>query len=227
MVDIVFGLHLSEVSSTIEVLTDKSIFMSFTLPSLPYAYDALAPHIDAQTMEIHHTKHHQTYLDKLNDYCAQHDTSAEIADIIASIDADSASVLRNNAGGYHNHMLFWANLSPDATKLSNALEDAVQKTFGSLESCHDALIAAGTGQFGSGWVWLVSDAQGALSVMSTPNQDSPLMSALYGDGHHVLLALDVWEHAYYLAYQNRRPDYLEAIMKVVNWAEVSDRYDNR
>lgn len=199
--------------------------MTFQLPELGFAYDALEPHVDAKTMEIHHSKHHQAYMDKLNGYCADNGVESTIEEIIAGIDADSAPLLRNNAGGYHNHSLFWENLTAEKTEKSDALKAGMEEAFGSLEKCFEEFVAAGAGQFGSGWVWMVSDADGKISIMATPNQDSPLMSSLYGAGHRVILAIDVWEHAYYLNYQNRRPDYLAAVCNVINWDVVSQRYE--
>jgi len=198
--------------------------MTFTLPQLAHSFDALEPHIDAQTMEIHYTKHHQAYMDKLNGYCDEHALEGSIEDIVASITTESAPLLRNNAGGYHNHMLFWENLTPEKTEKSDALSEAMATSFGSLPQCFEDFVTAGASQFGSGWLWMVCDDDGKISIMTTPNQDSPLMHALYGQGHHILLAIDVWEHAYYLTYQNRRPDYLAAICTVINWDVVSARY---
>jgi len=200
--------------------------MKFTLPELPYAFDAFEPRIDARTMEIHYSKHHQAYLDKLNAYLTEKDGEDQtIEEIVSGIDANSPAVFRNNAGGYHNHMLFWENLTPDKKEVGGSLQEAIKRDFGSLEACLEQLKAGGTGQFGSGWVWLVSDANGKLSVMSTPNQDSPLMKALYGEGHRVIMGIDVWEHAYYLTYQNKRPDYLDAVMEIIDWDEALRRYE--
>jgi len=201
--------------------------MTFTLPTLPYAFTALEPHIDAQTMEIHYTKHHQAYLDKLNAHCAENAVDMSIEDILAATDDRTPGVLRNNGGGYHNHCLFWENLTPDENELSGELLDAVTSDFGSVEDCLAQVSSEGVARFGSGWVWLVSDTAGALRVMSTPNQDSPLMQNIYGDGHTIILAIDVWEHAYYLQYQNRRLDYLQAIGHVIDWCVAMDRYTNR
>ncbi len=201
--------------------------MTFTLPDLPYHPNALEPHIDAQTMEIHYSKHHQAYLDKLNAYCAENAVNLSIEDILSAVDEETPAVLRNNGGGYHNHCLFWENLTPDDNVPSGDLLDAVNRDFGGVEECLAQIASEGAARFGSGWVWLVSDKDGALRIMSTPNQDSPLMQSVYGEGHNVILAIDVWEHAYYLLYQNRRPDYLDAIGKVLDWRVAMERYGRR
>ncbi len=199
--------------------------MSFSLPDLPYAYDALEPHIDEQTMRIHHTKHHQGYTDKLN--AALEGTGLEGENIeailadLGRLPEDRRTAVRNNGGGYHNHAIFWTLMSPNGGgrptgDLARALDDA----FGSFDAFKEAFEEAAKGQFGSGWAWLVLGGDG-LEVVARPNQDSPVM-----DGLHPILGLDVWEHAYYLKYQNRRPDYVSAWWNVVNWDEADRRYRN-
>jgi superoxide dismutase, Fe-Mn family len=197
----------------------------FALPELGYAYDALEPHIDARTMEIHHGKHHAGYTSKLNDalegHSALHGKSAEelVADL-GSLPDGIRTAVRNNGGGYVNHALFWDIMRPGGAKApSGDLASAIDSTFGSLQAFKDKLQGAAGGQFGSGWGWLAVDAKGGLQVLSTPNQDSPL-----SQGHTPILGVDVWEHAYYLHYQNRRPDYLSAWWNVVNWDVVGKKY---
>ena len=197
--------------------------MTFKLPSLPYAADALEPHIDAKTMEIHHGKHHNGYTGKLN--AAIEGTALEgksIEEILGNLDMSNAAI-RNNGGGYYNHCLFWEIMGPDAGEMSSELSDAIEAAFGSFDAFKDAFSKAATTQFGSGWAWLCVHSDGKLEVCSTPNQDNPLMKDVSCGGTPIL-GLDVWEHAYYLNYQNRRPDYIEAFFKVVNWSEVSKRY---
>jgi Fe-Mn family superoxide dismutase len=197
--------------------------MAFEVPPLPYAPDALEPHIDAQTMSIHHDKHHQAYVDKLNAALegTEH-ADAPIEDIIANLDAipeDKRGPVRNNGGGHYNHSLFWPSMSADGGGAPDGdLGAAIDAAFGSFDDFKDKFEAAGVGQFGSGWAWLVLDG-GALAVTSTPNQDNPLSS-----GKTPLLGNDVWEHAYYLKYQNKRPDYLKAWWNTVDWAEIGRRY---
>jgi Fe-Mn family superoxide dismutase len=197
--------------------------MAHTLPPLPYASDALEPHIDSQTMQIHHGKHHQAYVTNLN---AAIEKAPELAswsldDLNSKINSVPEAVrtaVRNNGGGHWNHSLFWTLMAPSAGgEPTGALADGINKAFGSLVTFKEQFAAAGLGRFGSGWAWLVAD-KGALSIMSTPNQDNPLM-----EGKNAILGVDVWEHAYYLKYQNRRADYLAAFWNVVNWAEVSKR----
>ena len=198
--------------------------MAFKLPSLPYAADALEPHIDAKTMEIHHGKHHNGYTTKLN--AAIEGTALEgksIEEILGDLDMSNAAV-RNNGGGYYNHCLFWEIMGPDAGEMSSELSAAIESAFGSFDAFKDAFSKAAATQFGSGWAWLCVHNDGKLEVCSTPNQDNPLMKDVSCGGTPIL-GLDVWEHAYYLNYQNRRPDYIEAFFKVVNWSEVSKRYD--
>ena len=197
--------------------------MAFKLPSLPYAADALEPHIDAKTMEIHHGKHHNGYTTKLN--AAIEGTALEgksIEEILGDLDMSNAAV-RNNGGGYYNHCLFWEIMGPDAGEMSSELSAAIEAAFGSFDAFKDVFSKAAATQFGSGWAWLCVHNDGKLEVCSTPNQDNPLMKDVSCGGTPIL-GLDVWEHAYYLNYQNRRPDYIEAFFKVVNWSEVSKRY---
>ena len=198
--------------------------MSFELPTLPYAYDALEPHIDARTMEIHHSKHHAGYTAKLN--AAISGTSLEnssIEDILSQLDMNNAA-LRNNGGGYYNHCLFWEVMGSGNNELSGALAQAIDASFGSFDAFKEAFGQAAATQFGSGWAWLCVHEGGRLEVCATANQDNPLMPGI-GCGGTPILALDVWEHAYYLNYQNRRPDYIEAFFSVINWSEVGKRFD--
>ena len=197
--------------------------MSFELPKLPYAYDALEPHIDARTMEIHHSKHHNAYTTNLNAAIAGTDLEGKsIEEILKNLDMTKAAV-RNNGGGYYNHNLFWTVMSPDGGGLpSGDLAAAIDAAFGSFEEFKAAFAKAGATQFGSGWAWL-GLKDGKLEVCGTPNQDNTLMPGV-GCGGTPILGMDVWEHAYYLNYQNRRPDYIEAFFNVINWKEVSRRY---
>lgn len=198
--------------------------MAYSLPELPYDYDALEPHIDARTMEIHHSKHHQGYTNKVNAALEGHDfADLDIEEVLQRIDevpADKKQAVINNGGGYANHKLFWTVLSPNGGGApSGELADAINDTFGSLDAFKEKFNAAAGGQFGSGWAWLVVDGDGNLHVTSTANQDSPLM-----EGLTPILGVDVWEHAYYLNYQNRRPDYVQAFWNVVNWDQVAEYY---
>jgi Fe-Mn family superoxide dismutase len=198
--------------------------MSFTLPALPYAFDALEPHIDAKTMEIHHGKHHNAYVTNLNNAIAGTDAeSLSIEDICKNISKYPMAV-RNNGGGHYNHSLFWSILSANGGAPSGKLAEAIATELGGLDSLKEKMNAAGATRFGSGWAWLCVDANKKLCVCSTPNQDNPLMDIADCKGIPVL-GIDVWEHAYYLNYQNRRPDYLTAIWNVINWAEVGKRYE--
>jgi superoxide dismutase, Fe-Mn family len=197
--------------------------MAYEVPPLPYDYAALEPHIDEQTMRLHHDKHHQAYVDKANG--ALEGTEWEnkpIAEVIANLDSlpdDKKGVVRNNGGGHLNHSLFWESMSPDGGgEPSGDLASAIDDAFGSFDAFKEQFEAAGVGQFGSGWAWLVLDG-GALKITSTPNQDNPISS-----GATPLVGNDVWEHAYYLKYQNKRPDYLKAWWNVVNWDKVAERY---
>jgi Fe-Mn family superoxide dismutase len=197
--------------------------MAYTVPPLPYPYDALEPHIDKATMELHHDKHHQAYVDNANaalEGTALADAPVEqVLTSLAQLPDDVRAKVRNNAGGHYNHSLFWEIMGPGGGgEPSGALGDAIGQTFGSFVDFQAKLKAAGIGQFGSGWAWLVQDGPG-LAVVSTPNQDSPL-----SDGKTPLLGVDVWEHAYYLNYQNRRPDYIDAWWNVVDWGKVAERY---
>lgn len=197
--------------------------MAYTLPQLPYAYDALEPHIDAKTMEIHHTKHHQAYIDKANAALEKHPDLAkmEIDDLmrnLSKVPEDIRGVIRNNGGGHSNHSMFWTILKPGGGKPSGELASAIDQKFGSFDKFVEEFNNAGATRFGSGWAWLTVDG-GQLKVESTPNQDTPL-----SEGRTPILGLDVWEHAYYLKYQNKRPDYIKAFWNVVNWDEVASRY---
>ncbi len=197
--------------------------MAFTLPNLPYALDALEPHIDTKTMQIHHGKHHQGYTDKLN--AAIDGTPMEGQSIKSLLRSPATAAVRNNGGGFYNHSLFWSVMSPDGGgSPSGALGDAVASSFGSFDAFKEKFAAAAGGRFGSGWAWLIKKEDGSLAITSTPNQDNPLMDVADEQGTP-LLGLDVWEHAYYLNYQNRRPDYVSAWWNVVNWNEVARRFD--
>ena len=197
--------------------------MSFELPQLPYAYDALEPHIDARTMEIHHGKHHAGYTNNLNAAIADTENAGKsIEDILRSIDMGNAA-LRNNGGGFYNHTLFWSIMSPNGGGLpSGELAEAINDAFGDFESFKSAFSKAAATRFGSGWAWLCS-TNGKLDVCSSANQDNPLMPTI-GCGGVPILGIDVWEHAYYLNYQNRRPDYVSAFFNVINWDEVASRF---
>ncbi|WP_027109025.1 superoxide dismutase [Lacticigenium naphthae] len=198
--------------------------MTYTLPDLPYAYDALEPHIDEKTMHLHHDKHHNGYVTKTNKALENHPELAELSieDLMKKLDSvpeDIRTAVRNNGGGHANHSLFWTVLSPKGGgEPEGALKEAIEKSFGSLTKFKEKFSATATGRFGSGWAWLVVD-NGELEVIDTLNQDSP-----YSLGKTPILGLDVWEHAYYLNYQNRRPDYVAAFWNVVNWDEVSKRF---
>jgi len=198
--------------------------MAFKLPELGYAYDALEPNIDARTMEIHHTKHHNGYTTKLNNAIAGTDLEGKsIEDILANLDMNNAAV-RNNGGGFYNHSLFWTVMNPEGKgRLSGDLKDAIEVAFESFDAFKDSFSNAAATQFGSGWAWLCVEKGGKVSVCSTPNQDNPLMSGVGCSGTPIL-GLDVWEHAYYLNYQNRRPDYINAFFNVINWEKVSALY---
>lgn len=198
--------------------------MAFELPKLPYSYDALEPHIDARTMEIHHTKHHAAYTTKLNEALSgtPHENSG-IESILSKISGLPVAV-RNNGGGYYNHNLFWTVMAPNAGgKPEGDLLDAINRYFGSFDQFREKFNAAAATRFGSGWAWLVKNSSGELVVTSSPNQDNPLMDISEVKGTPIL-GLDVWEHAYYLKYQNRRPEYIDAFWNVVNWKEVAKRF---
>ena len=198
--------------------------MAFELPKLPYAYNALEPHIDARTMEIHHGKHHNGYTTNLNNAIAGTDLEGQtIESILASLDANNGAV-RNNGGGFYNHRLFWNVMSPNGGGTpTGALADAINTAFGSFDGFKDAFAKAAATRFGSGWAWLCVQKGGAVEVCSTANQDNPLMSGIGCNGFPIL-GIDVWEHAYYLNYQNRRPDYIQAFFNVVDWKKVSEMY---
>ncbi|HVK59822.1 MAG TPA: superoxide dismutase [Candidatus Kapabacteria bacterium] len=200
--------------------------MAYELPPLPYPKEALEPHIDAQTMEIHHGKHHATYVTNLNKAIAgkgdlEKKSIEELISNMNAIPEDIRGVVRNNGGGHANHSLFWRTMGPKAGGApTGKLADDINATFGSFDAFKEKLEAAGTGRFGSGWAWLIVNKSGKLEIVSTPNQDNPLM-----DGNKPVLGVDVWEHAYYLKYQNKRADYLKAWWNVVNWNEVTKVYE--
>jgi Fe-Mn family superoxide dismutase len=202
--------------------------MAFTLPPLPYAYNALEPHIDEQTMRIHHDKHHAAYVNNLNAALEGHAELQQksLEDLlrgIGSVPEGIRAPVRNNAGGHHNHTLFWELMQPGgASEPSGALADAITKAFGGLAQFKEQFTKACIGRFGSGWGWLTRDASGKLAIESTPNQDNPIM-----ENKTPILGCDVWEHAYYLKYQNRRPDYVAAWWNVVNWTEIGRRFGAR
>ncbi len=198
--------------------------MAFTLPPLPYPPDALEPHIDTTTMQIHHGKHHQAYVDNLNKAIAgTPNENKSIEELVAAAGSISPAV-RNNGGGHWNHTFFWESLAPNAGGApSGPLADAINAAFGSFDGLKEKMNNAGMTRFGSGWAWLIKDPKGALSVVSTANQDNPLMDVAEAKGTPIL-GVDVWEHAYYLKYQNRRAEYLNAFWNVVNWSKVSERF---
>ena len=198
--------------------------MAFELPNLSYAYDALEPHIDARTMEIHHTKHHNGYTTKLNGAIAGTDLEGKsIGEILTGLDMSNGAV-RNNGGGYYNHCLFWEVMSPNGGgNPSGDLASAINDAFGSFDDFKEKFSAAAGSRFGSGWAWLCVHKGGKLEICSTPNQDNPLMPGVGCEGYPIL-GLDVWEHAYYLNYQNRRPDYVEAFFNIINWDKVAQEY---
>jgi Fe-Mn family superoxide dismutase len=201
--------------------------MAFTLPPLPYDYAALEPHIDARTMEIHHTKHHQGYVNNLNTALEkapewQNKSLEEILQNLNKVPESVRTAVRNNAGGHWNHSMFWTIMAPNAGgEPTGALADAIKSSFGDFSKFKEQFNAAAMGRFGSGWAWVVAN-DGRLTIESTPNQDTPIM-----EGKHPIMGVDVWEHAYYLKYQNRRADYLSAWWNVVNWPEIAKRYEAR
>lgn len=196
----------------------------FELPKLPYAYDALEPHVDARTMEIHHTKHHNGYTTKLNAAIEGTDLAGKSIEAILAGAGSAGAGVRNNGGGFYNHCLFWEVMSPNGGGTpSGDLAAAIDEAFGSYDAFKDAFANAAGTRFGSGWAWLIKDANGKLHVTSTPNQDNPLMDVAEVKGTPIL-GLDVWEHAYYLNYQNRRPDYVQAFFSVVNWDAVAAKF---
>jgi len=210
--------------------------MSFTLPELPYATDALELHVDAKTMQIHHGKHHAAYVSKANDALAGTEWADKpVEEVIRQLDhlpEDKQTAVRNNAGGHANHSLFWQILAPASDggggQPAGSLAEAINSAFGSFEEFKTRFAAAATGRFGAGWAWLGVQPSGALHISSTANQDNPMMPAIFGGhgaGHTPILGLDVWEHAYYLNYQNRRPDYVDAFWNIVNWSKVQELYD--
>jgi Fe-Mn family superoxide dismutase len=198
--------------------------MAFTLPALPYDFDALEPHIDKETMQIHHGKHHQAYVDNLNKAIAGTENENKSLDELVKNAGSISPAVRNNGGGHWNHSFFWEILSPDGGgKPEGNLAQAIDAAFGSFEAMQEKFNAAGVGRFGSGWAWLVAN-DGKLSISSTPNQDNPLMDVAEAKGTPIL-GCDVWEHAYYLKYQNRRPEYLKAFWNVVNWKKVAELFE--
>jgi Fe-Mn family superoxide dismutase len=205
--------------------------MAYTLPALPYACDALEPHIDARTMEIHHTKHHQAYITNVNNALASANYAAPecVCDLIADLSKVPENIrtaVRNNGGGHANHSLFWKVIGPDGGgEPTGKLAEAINAAFGGFAAFQEKFAAAATTRFGSGWAWLCVKDDKSLCVCSTPNQDSPLMKGVVECPGTPVLGLDVWEHAYYLNYQNRRPDYIKAFWNVVNWSEVAKRYE--
>jgi Fe-Mn family superoxide dismutase len=212
----------------VEVLrpTPKGLAVAYEVPPLPYDYDALEPHIDEATMKVHHDKHHQAYVDKAN--AALEGTEwedkpvEEVLQNLDSLDEDKQKAVRNNGGGHANHTFFWQILSPDGGDAPRgALLDAIVDTFGGFEDFKEQFKQAGVGQFGSGWAWLVKNDDGSIEITSTPNQDTPV-----SEGKTPIIGVDVWEHAYYLKYQNKRPDYIDAFWNVVNWDEAQKRYES-
>ncbi len=201
--------------------------MSFELPQLPYAYNALEPHIDAKTMGIHHSKHHAAYTNNLNNAIKGTDLEGKSIEVIIADASKLAPAVRNNGGGFYNHNLFWTVMSPNGGGLPKGdLSDAINKYFGSFENFKEKFNTAAATRFGSGWAWLTKNSKGELQISSSPNQDNPLMDLSEVKGLPIL-GLDVWEHAYYLHYQNRRPDYIAAFWNVVNWDEVSKRFKTK
>ncbi len=199
--------------------------MSFTLPDLPYDFNALEPSIDARTMEIHHGKHHAGYTNNLNNAVADSPAASKSIEDILKEDTENMAI-RNNGGGYYNHCLFWEIMSPNGGgQPDGTLSEAINSAFGSFEGFKDEFSKAAATRFGSGWAWLCAHDNGSVEICSTPNQDNPLMPGV-GCGGNPILGLDVWEHAYYLHYQNRRPDYINAFFDVINWEEVNKRYNS-
>ncbi|CAN5200645.1 superoxide dismutase [soil metagenome] len=198
--------------------------MAFTLPALPYAHEALEPHIDTLTMQIHHGKHHQAYVDNLNKALAGTPNEGKTLEEIVAVAGTISAPVRNNGGGHWNHSFFWETMAPNAGGApTGAVADAIKAAFGSFDAFKEKFAAAGVGRFGSGWAWLIVK-DGKLEISSTPNQDNPLMDVAEVKGKPVL-GVDVWEHAYYLKYQNKRPDYLAAFWNVINWKKVAERFD--
>lgn len=205
--------------------------MAYELPKLDYDYSALEPHIDARTMEIHHTKHHQTYIDKVNQAIEGHSNLAakDVKSLISDLDSvpeNIRTVVRNNGGGHFNHEFFWKIIGPNqGGEPAGKLGDAIKDKWGSLDKFKEEFAAAGVARFGSGWVWLCLRSDQSIGICSTPNQDSPLMKGVVDCNGSPILGLDVWEHAYYLNYQNRRPDYIKAFWNVVNWNQAARNYE--
>lgn len=218
--------------STTEFEITEDTPMAYELPDLPYGYSALEPHIDSTTMQIHHGKHHNTYVTKLNGALENHPDLAgkpieQLISNIGALPSDIQTAVRNNGGGHANHSIFWQMMSPKGGgEPGGALGNAIQQSWGSVDKFKEEFGNAAVGRFGSGWAWLIVDDSGALKITSTPNQDSPLMTDLAADPGTPILGLDVWEHAYYLNYQNRRPDYIAAWWNVVNWEDVAKRFDS-
>jgi len=204
--------------------------MAHQLPSLPFSPSSLEPHIDARTMEIHHGKHHQTYIDKLNGALSgnsglETQSVSELLSNLNSIPEEIRGAVRNNGGGHANHCFFWETLSPQSEgKPNDQLANDIDQAFGNFDSFKESFASAALNRFGSGWAWLIKTTEGSLSITSTPNQDSPWMNGVVEEIGTPIIGLDVWEHAYYLNYQNRRPDYVAAFWNVVNWEKASERY---
>jgi len=197
--------------------------MAFAFPDLPYDYNSLEPHVDARTMEIHYDRHHRTYFDKFTAAVADTPMADQsLEQVMAGIDASASAAVRNNGGGYYNHILYWNSMCDGGSAPSDALKAAIDSAFGSMDELKSALKNAGIGQFGSGFAWLIVN-KGKLAVTSTPNQDNPLMPVAAAQGTPIL-ALDVWEHAYYLKYQNKRPDYIDGWLELADWAKASERF---
>lgn len=219
-------------SLAVPVTTTKTSFddpkAPFVVPPLPYAYDALEPYIDKMTMELHHDKHHGAYVKNLNEAIKGTPfATLSLEEILRKVTTgDKDKAIRNNGGGHYNHSLFWTLLSPKKTTPSDKLKAAINTHFGSWEKFQEKFSDAGKTQFGSGWAWLIAGPGKKLTVINTPNQDNPLMHNIVKEKGTPILALDVWEHAYYLKYQNKRPDYINAFWNVVNWDEVEKRYNN-
>lgn len=218
----------SNVTSAATTSTNNSAFTEFTLPELPYAKDALAPNIDAQTMGIHHDKHHAGYVRKLNNALKDHSLAGNsLEDILMKVGESDGDVgVRNNGGGHYNHSLFWEIMTPGGSKLPKGeLANAINKSFGSFDDMKGAFSKAASGVFGSGWAWLAADANNKLFISSTENQDNPMMKNIVDQSGTPILGIDVWEHAYYLNYQNKRSDYISNFMEIINWDKVAENYN--
>lgn len=224
-VSLAFALSVSASNQNNTQKMNMKEFNKFEFPQLPYAYDALEPYIDKLTVEIHYSKHQKAYFDNfVNAIKGTELEKKSIEEIFASISSQSTAV-RNNGGGFFNHVLYWENMKVNGGKPSETLQKAIEKSFGSMEELKKQFTEAGKTRFGSGWAWLSVDKSGNLFVSSTPNQDNPIMDVVDKQGTPIL-AMDVWEHAYYLKYQNKRPDYIEAFWNIINWEVVSKRYDS-